>query len=141
MAPSDLDRERLASAARARRKNLGLGLTDVTAKAGGTSKKTWTRVEKGMPVRDISYVAIDGLLRWAPGSCLAILDGGDPVPVDPSQAERGTVLSELSPAMHDAEARKVIQLAIVATTDGLPSDQIRALSERAVSDLRAAGLL
>ncbi|MGW6872841.1 hypothetical protein ACWGHA_10960 [Streptomyces xanthophaeus] len=139
MAPSDLDR--LAAAARKRRRDLGLALTDVTAKAGGTSKGTWQRVEKGEAIRATNYVKIDGLLQWAPGSCLAILDGGEAVPVDPSKAEKGSVISELSPEMHDAEARDVIQLAVVATTDGLTSEEIRALSARAVKDLRAAGLI
>lgn len=139
MAPSDLDR--LAAAARKRRRGLGLALNDLNAKAGGTSKGTWQRVEKGEAIRATNYVKIDGLLQWAPGSCIAILEGGDPVPVDPSKAERGTVLSDLSPEMHDAEARDVIQLATIATTDGLTSEEIRALSERAVKDLRAAGLI
>lgn len=139
MAPSDLDR--LATAARKRRRELGLALTDTTAKAGGTSKGTWQRVEKGEAIRATNYVKIDGLLKWAPGSCLAILDGGGPVPIDPSTAERGTVISELSPEMHDAKARNVIQLAVVATTDGLTSEEIRALSDRAFRDLRAAGLI
>ncbi|MFG2748080.1 hypothetical protein [Streptomyces xanthophaeus] len=139
MAPSDLDR--LATAARKRRRQLGLALTDNTAKAGGTSKGTWQRVEKGEAIRATNYVKIDGLLKWAPGSCLAILDGGDPVPVDPSAAERGTVISELTPEMHDAKARNVIQLAVVATTDGLTSEEIRALSDRAFQDLRDAGLI
>ncbi|MFI5831003.1 hypothetical protein ACIA6C_27780 [Streptomyces sp. NPDC051578] len=139
MAPSDLDR--LAIAARKRRRELGLALNDLNAKAGGTSKGTWQRVEKGEAIRETNYVKIDGLLQWAPGSCIAILEGGAPVPVDPSKAERGTVVSELPPEAHDAEARGVIQLAVVATTDGLTSEQIRALSERAVKDLRAAGLI
>lgn len=139
MAPSDLDR--LATAARKRRRELGLALNDVNAKAGGTSKGTWQRVEKGEAIRATNYVKIDGLMQWAPGSCIDILDGGDPVPIAPSKAEAGTVISELSPEMHDAEARDVIQLAVVATTDGLTSEEIRALSERAVKDLRAAGLI
>lgn len=139
MAPSDLDR--LATAARKRRRELGLALNDVNAKAGGTSKGTWQRVEKGEAIRATNYVKIDRLLHWAPGSCIAVLEGGQPVPVDPSKSESGTAISELSPEMHDAEARDVIQLAVIATTDGLPSEQIRALSERAVKDLRAAGLI
>ncbi|MFC9821445.1 hypothetical protein ACFWG6_31195 [Streptomyces erythrochromogenes] len=139
MAPSDLDR--LASAARKRRQELGLALTDATAKAGGTSKGTWQRVEKGEPIRDTNYVKIDGLLRWAPGSCINILEGRDPVPADPSQAERGSVISELSPEMHDAEVRDVIKLAAIATTDGLTAEEIRALSDRVAKDLRAAGLI
>lgn len=139
MAPSDLDR--LATAARKRRREIGLALNDLNAKAGGTSKGTWQRVEKGESIRTTNYVKIDRLLQWAPGSCIAILEGGEPVEVDPSKAELGSVVSELSPEMHDAEARDVIQLAVIATTDGLPSEAIRALSERAVRDLRAAGLI
>lgn len=139
MAPSDLDR--LATAARKRRRELGLALNDHNAKAGGTSKGTWQRVEKGEPIRPTNYVKIDGLLRWAPGSCMGILEGGTAVPADASQSERGTAISELPPEVHDAEVRDVIKLAAIATTDGLTSEEIRALSERAVKDLRAAGLL
>ncbi|MGW3321074.1 hypothetical protein [Streptomyces virginiae] len=139
MAPSDLDR--LAAVARKRRLELGLALTDVTAKAGGTSKGTWQRVEKAEPIRDTNYVKIDGLLQWAPGSCISVLEGGEPVPADPSKAEPGTVISELSSERKDAQALGVVQLAVVATTDGLTSEEIRALSERAVRDLRTAGLL
>lgn len=139
MAPSDL--ERLAAAARKRRKNLGLALNDINAKAGETSKKTWQRVENALSIRETNYMKIDGLLQWAPGSCIAILEGGEPVPVDPSKAEHGTVVSELSPEMHEAKARGVVQLAVVATTDGLTSEEIRAISDRAIADLRAAGLL
>jgi hypothetical protein len=139
MAPSDLDR--LATAARKRRRELGLALNDQNAKAGGTSKGTWQRVEKGEPIRPTNYVKIDGLLQWAPGSCIGILEGGTAVPADASKSERGTAISELPPEAHDAEVRDVIRLAAIATTDGLTSEEIRALSARAVKDLRAAGLL
>lgn len=139
MAPSDLDR--LAAAARSRRRDLGLALNDRNAKAGGTSKGTWQRVERGEAIRATNYVKIDGLLQWAPGSCISILEGGAPVPIDPSKAERGAVISELTPEMHEAQARNVIRLAAVATTNGLSADQIRALSDRAVHDLREAGLI
>ncbi|MEU8840006.1 hypothetical protein AB0D97_12865 [Streptomyces roseus] len=139
MAPSDL--ERLAAAARKRRRDIGLALNDANAKAGGTSKGTWQRVERGEAIRATNYVKIDGLLQWAPGSSMNVLQGGEPVPADPSKAERGSVISELPPEVHEAEARDVIKLAAIATTDGLTSEEIRALSERAVKDLRAAGLL
>lgn len=139
MAPRDF--ARLADYARKRRAVLGLALNDINAKAGDIAKRTWQRVEKGLEIRETNYVKIDRLLQWAPGSCITILEGGEPVPVDASKTETGTAISELSPEMHDAEARDVIQLAVIATTDGLPSEQIRALSERAVRDLRAAGLI
>ncbi|MCY0928371.1 hypothetical protein OTB20_19640 [Streptomyces sp. H27-H1] len=139
MAPRDFDR--LADSARKRRAVLGLALNDINAKAGDIAKRTWQRVEKALEIRETNYVKIDRLLQWAPGSCITVLEGGEPVPVDPSKAESGTVISVLTPEAHKAEALKVIQLAALATTSGLPSDQIRAMSERAVKDLREAGLI
>lgn len=139
MAPSDLDR--LAETARKRRLELGLALNDKNAQAGGTSKGTWMRVEKGMPIRVTNYVKIDGLLHWAPGSCAAILEGRAPVPVEPLQGNPDVVVSDIPPEMIDAEARDVIRLVAVATTKGLTADEIRELSDRVVRELRDQGLL
>ncbi|MEV7867517.1 helix-turn-helix transcriptional regulator [Streptomyces sp. NPDC088124] len=49
------------------------------AGAVGISKDTWRRVEQGMDVRESTYVKIDQALGWAPGSCVAVADGGEPV--------------------------------------------------------------
>jgi hypothetical protein len=139
MAPRDLDR--LAVAARQRRHALGLALNDVNAKAGGTSKGTWQRVEKGEPIRLTNYVKIDGLLQWAPGSCVAILEGRNPVPAHPSRSDPGTTISELAPELLDEEARDVVKLAAIATAKGLTSEEIQDLSDRVVKDLKARGIL
>jgi hypothetical protein len=78
MPPTKHDLDRLAKLARRRRAELGLAMNDTNAKAANLSKATWQRVEKGLAIRETNYVKIDGLLKWAPGSCIAVLDGGNP---------------------------------------------------------------
>jgi hypothetical protein len=139
MAPSDLDR--LAKAARKRRNDLGLALNDKNAKAAETSKGTWQRVERGEAIRPTNYVKIDALLRWAPGSCMAILDGGEPIPTKPAEDVPGVDISQRPTADFEGRIRDVIQLATIATTSGLTAEEIRELSDRAVHDLKASGLI
>lgn len=139
MAPSDLDR--LAAAAQKRRRDLGLALNDKNAKAAGTSKGTWQRVEKGLPIRVTNYVKIDGLLQWAPGSCVAIIEGGEPITADPMKSNPDVVVSEIPPEMIDDEARDIVRLVAVATTTGLTTEEVRELSNKVVRELREHGLL
>ncbi|GHB56077.1 hypothetical protein GCM10010331_49970 [Streptomyces xanthochromogenes] len=139
MAPRDL--QRLARTAKQRRMELGLALDDANAKVGGMAKHTWRRVELGEPVRDLSYAKLDKLLRWAPGSSLAVLAGDAAVPVEASGADPDVLISRLPREAIDEEARDVIQLATIATTRGLTSDEIRALSDRVVHDLRERGII
>ncbi|MBR8638700.1 hypothetical protein KEF29_03645 [Streptomyces tuirus] len=137
------DYERLATLARRRRAELGLALNDKNAKAGGLSNRTWQRVEKGLEIRETNYVKIDGLLQWAPGSCLSVLDGGHPVPVeemkDPEAS--GVQKSPLSPEAASKEALDTVQLALIATAKGTPAEELREMSERVVHDLRERGLI
>lgn len=137
---ADHDYARLASLARGRRLQLSLALNDVNAKAAGTSKGTWQRVERGEPIRVTNYAKIDALLGWAPGSCIAVLEGREPIASRPSEAA-GADISERPVRDLDKEARAVIQLAMIATTSGLTAEEIRALSDRAVHDLKEAGLI
>lgn len=140
---SEPDLERLAKVARQRRADLGIALNDANAKAGGISKHTWQRVEKGLPIRETNYVKIDGLLQWAPGSCRTVLAGGDPILVsemrDPAAA--GVQKSPVPQEVIDEEARGVVQLALIATTTGTTAEEIREMSERVVRDLRERGLI
>lgn len=137
----DRDYAKLAKLARRRRAELGLALNDVNAKAGGLSNRTWQRVEKGLEIRETNYVKIDGLLRWAPGSCLAVLDGGEPTPVDRIADSPDVQKSPLPPEVLDAEARDIVQLALIATAKGTSAEEIREMSERVVRDLRERGLI
>lgn len=139
----DRDYEGLAKLAKRRRADLGLALNDINAKAGGLSKHTWQRVEKGLPIRETNYVKVDGLLEWAPGSCLRVLEGDEPVPAgdmkDPDAA--GVQKSPIPQGVIDDEARGVVQLALIATAKGTTAEEIREMSERIVNDLREHGKL
>lgn len=137
------DYERLAAIARRRRAELGLALNDKNAKAGGLSNRTWQRVEKGLEIRETNYVKIDGLMRWAPGSSLRVLEGGDPTPIDEMQdpAAGGTQKAAVPREVLDQEARDVVQLALIATAKGTSAEEIREMSERVVRDLRERGLI
>jgi hypothetical protein len=144
MPPADeRDYERLATIARRRRAELGIALNDTNAKAAGTSKGTWQRVEKGLEIRETNYVKVDGLLKWAPGSCLTVLDGGEPTPVDDMKepAASGVQKSALPQDVIDRQAIETIQLALIATAKGTSAEEIREMSERAVRDLKERGLI
>lgn len=73
--------DRLGDAVRQRRQSLGLTITGA-AKAAGISHITWIRVEKGEPVRPLTWAAVERTLRWAPGSCRAAATGGEPRLID-----------------------------------------------------------
>ena len=137
------DYERLAQIARRRRAELGLALNDKNAKAGGLSNRTWQRVEKGLEIRETNYVKIDGLMRWAPGSSLRVLEGGEPIPVsDMADADAASVQkSPLPQEVVDEEVRDTVQLALIATAKGTTAEEIREMSERVVRDLRERGLI
>jgi hypothetical protein len=78
-------RERLASQMDDRRLELGLRWRDV-AKAGGVSYEALRDVRKGTGgIRRLTAHAIETGLQWEPGSVTCILDGGEPVPADPSR--------------------------------------------------------
>jgi hypothetical protein len=137
------DYERLAAIARRRRAELGLALNDANAKAAGMSNRTWQRVEKGLAIRETNYVKIDGVLQWAPGSSLQVLEGGEPVPVsDMADADAASVQKSPVPQeVIDEEVRDVVQLALIATTKGTTAEEIREISDRVVRDLRERGLV
>ncbi|MET8081830.1 hypothetical protein [Streptomyces sp. NPDC005303] len=139
--PTDHDLERLARAAKRRRADLGIAMNDANAKAAGVSKGTWQRVEKGLSIRETNYVKIDDLLQWAPGSCLDVLEGGEPVPVGQVAEAPDVQKSPVPPEVLDAEARDVVQLALIATARGTSAEEIREMSERVVRDLRERGLI
>lgn len=135
------ERERLAKLARRRRQELGLALNDGNAKAAGVSKGTWQRVEKGMSIRETNYVKIDGLLQWAPGSCLSVLEGKEPIRIESVEGTSNAVIAEMDKGEINEQARDAIQLSLLATAKGATAEEIRAMSERVVKDLIERGYL
>ena len=134
------DLRRLATAVKSRR--LALYASRVAAAhTAGISKDTWKRVEDGEIVRDGSYVKIDEALKWASGSCAAILEGRTAIPAEPVEGAPGTVTTTIpGEALNSEVVREVVQLASIATT-GLPADEIRALADRVVQDLIKRGAI
>ncbi|MET9517494.1 hypothetical protein [Streptomyces sp. NPDC002994] len=135
------DLARLARAVKARRLELHPSRL-AAATSAGVSKDTWQRVEEGLPVREVSYAKMDPALAWASGSCIAITEGGEPVPVEYVESEGGTsMVSKPPPEWLEGEARKAVQSSAMATTPGLTWTEIRDLSDQVVKELRARGIL
>lgn len=62
---------------RVRRRRVALRIPKVIAAAVGTmSPVTWSRVEDGLEVRELTYSGIEKTLEWAVGSCQLFLDQG-----------------------------------------------------------------
>lgn len=74
---TDEPRHRLGWLVAERRKALRLSKA-AAARAGDVSVITWTKVEDGEPVRDLTYAAVDRALGWAAGSAEGVLTGGTP---------------------------------------------------------------
>ncbi|GAA1887541.1 hypothetical protein GCM10009837_06550 [Streptomyces durmitorensis] len=137
MATPDL--ARLAKLVEARRKELRLGI-EPAAKLASMSKDTWKRVEAGLNVRPTTYTGIEKALHWAVRSCQRILDGEDPIINEPDDGADGHIAkipkSALERAVGDA-----VQSAAIATKGSLTADEILALNERVLVELRERGVL
>lgn len=78
---------RLAHHVKARRTQLGLTWRDVGA-GGGPTWSTLARIESAEQVKRLhgdTLRRLDVGLEWAPGSAKAVLDGGEPTPIDEEQ--------------------------------------------------------
>ncbi|MET8377954.1 helix-turn-helix domain-containing protein [Streptomyces microflavus] len=135
------DHSRLAERVITRREELALSIRRA-AQTAGIAYDTWRRIESGAKkVHRSSIAKVDAVLGWAPGSAIGVLEGREPIPIRQTAEAPGVDISRRPVEDIDREARDVIQLATVATTSGLTSDEIRDLSDRAVRDLKAAGLI
>lgn len=117
------------------------------ADAAGISKDTWLRVENGHDVRETSYAAVDRALGWATGSCVAIAEGGEPVPADYVEGESGAAAVAVRPpsAWAGASAEEIVRKAIadgaLVAAPGLQLGEMKELTERVVEALREEGVL
>lgn len=80
MTPVDPAWPRLGQLVRERREALR-----ISQGAAGVSVATWRKVEHAVdpPYRRSTLLAIERVLLWAPGSIDRILDGADPIDLDP----------------------------------------------------------
>lgn len=133
------DLRRLATTVQRRRLQLNLPVTSAAATAS-VSRDTWKRVERGEPVRHMTYDRIETALGWTTGSCQKVMDGGEADLLD-GDVEAGSTIRSIPPELLEADIRDAIQGALIATTDDLTTAQIRQVNERAIEVLRARGIL
>ncbi|WP_438479119.1 hypothetical protein [Streptomyces asiaticus] len=134
----DRDLDRLARIATERRLELGLARNKKAAEIG-ISKDTWKRLERGEPIRDINYSKIDGALDWAVGSCVAVMEGGNPIPIE-AGTDDGVIAHVPVEGLQD-ELSDAVAMAALATTPDLTAREIKALSDQIVEELRKRGIL
>lgn len=114
----DDPRSRLARAIGARRKQLGLSQPQA-AKLAGVARNTWASAEDGArTIRSHNYRGIEKSLQWGTGSVEAILDGGDPTELEPSEPDRPSVVDDpliadiLATDLPDDEKAKLIHMVL-----------------------------
>jgi transcriptional regulator with XRE-family HTH domain len=121
----------LARRVRIRRSELGLTVYDLAVKAG-MSKDAFMKVEDGRAARDSTYIALDKVLGWPPGTCVSILEGAGAAINDENAASTRSITEEdISQAL----------LAGIAAHSDLSAPQIRAIRDAAIGDLKRRGLL
>lgn len=130
------DWTRLGEAIKRGRMAKGLTQTEL-AREAGISESSVQNLESGAPRKRLppTLSKIEKALDWAPGSCANILDGGDPVRVEPSG--EGVVIARIS----EEDLHQSVTSAAIAMTDNLTAREIRELSKRVVEDLKGRGFL
>ncbi|MEU1043874.1 helix-turn-helix transcriptional regulator [Streptomyces sp. NPDC005897] len=135
------DYARLGTLVYERRVHLGLGV-EPAAKLAGMSKDTWKKIEAGRSdVHATSYTKIERALQWAPNSCLRILEGHDPVVVEPTPASPD---AEIAVIPKEELARQVgdsVNSAVLGVKSGMTAEEILALNERVLDELRKRGVI
>lgn len=136
-APSPADRLRLAKLVIRRRRELGWHKVDA-AKAAGLTHTTYMRVENAESVRDVTYAKIEAAFGWAPGACVAFLEGAEEVQLAGEVLE-GTRFAPASGL--DEMARKAVQDAVIAVLPATPAGDMIELSNKVVEMLRERGVV
>jgi hypothetical protein len=136
MATRDLGR--LGKAVRARRVKLFSSRLKA-AMAAGMSKDTWQRVEDGEAVQPGTYAKMEPALKWAFGSCEAITEGGDPLPVEYVESGGDVTMVSKPPVLSNSVLRGVVTISAMATTPDATVRSVQDLAERIAEELRKQG--
>jgi hypothetical protein len=137
---ADLDLARLATYVSKRRTELKLGV-EPAAKLAGISKDTWKRVEAGQKVWDSKYGGVEKALSWAPGSCVDVMAGGEPLISTASEADSQTRIATIPKADLERVFGDAVTSAAIATRGDLSSAEVRELNKRVMEELRQRGVL
>jgi DNA-binding XRE family transcriptional regulator len=108
------------------------------ATAAGLTHTTYMRVEKGQPVRDVTYAGIEAAFEWAPGACLAILAGA--TEAQEAGEVRGGVRFAPDAAV-EAKVRAAIQNATIAVLPETPTVKMAEFTDVIVAELQRRGIV
>ena len=110
------------------------------ARLANISNTTWQKVENGESVRDVTYAAIESVLRWEHGSCATVLAGGEPKIAEADADERTPLYESDTYAVYEHvvadDLRDAVRGATIATLPGVTGSQIRAMERRVEEELR-----
>ncbi|MEU2789103.1 helix-turn-helix transcriptional regulator [Streptomyces sp. NPDC007100] len=132
--------KQLARQVAERRVQLNMHKIDV-ARAAGTTITTYSKIEAGEPVRDVTYGKIEPVLNWAPGTCRDILDGATGATTVERSPVNGYVYSPVTADDLQGDFEDSVQEALIAVADGLTAAEIRDIKQRAVEALQRRGRL
>lgn len=124
MSATDSGPARLGRYVKQRRTQLRLSQASA-AKAAHISRPIWANVESGTGTSyDTTYRGVEDALRWVPGTCALILDGGEPVLASPvpdgvplSRVERARALIEFARTDPMFKDDKSIALILIAKAE------------------------
>ncbi|MEV8474906.1 hypothetical protein [Streptomyces sp. NPDC051173] len=134
--PDKAARLRLAALITARRVELGMHKIGV-ARAAELTITTYSKLEDGDSVRDVTYGKIEPVLSWAPGTCRSVLEGAAPTVVEPAPAA-GAYYSPVNPGDLERDVEQAVTNAAIAVTE-MAAPEIRKLKQRVVEELRRSG--
>lgn len=136
----EADLHRLAELVQRRRVELRFGI-EPAAKLAEMSKDTWKRVEAGLTVRLTTYTGMEAALQWVPGSCMRILEGGDPIIFTPAGGAGDTRITEIPKSDLERTVGDAVVRAAMLTNGNLTANEILELNERVLEELKQRGVI
>lgn len=100
----ELDYQRLGHMVRARRNELRMTQREA-AVAADMADQTWANVERGERVSERTVAAVDGAVRWEPGSAQDVLQGGEPRPLPDTRQPGAVSIDDVLSALDRMEQR------------------------------------
>lgn len=109
------------------------------AEAARLTITTYSRVEKGESVRDVTYKQIEDAFDLAPGACVAVIEGIAGALQGAGQEVEGVRIAAVADAADGV--RRAVQHVVIATLPDTPAGKMAELSEGVLVELRKLGIV